>query len=179
MSAPRCDGPAPSLLLMGCSRRKTPGLAEGRAWDLYDGRLFQVLKKALRAHPGWDAEVAVLIVSARYGVIPAGRVIATYDQRLAGAPGEARGARFAGSLRRAIGGRRFRAVHVNLGRAYLSALPDLAAVFAPAAVDYSAGGIGVRNARTRRWVLEQLGDAAGRDQRWNGSATVEPSRISK
>src|SRR6185437_2373389 len=47
--------------------------------------------------------------------------------------------RFSRQLREEVKGRRFRAVHVNLGRLYLSALPDLDALFAPMAVDRAAG----------------------------------------
>ncbi len=54
------DEPPPALLLIGCSQRKAVGLRRGRAWDLYDGPLFQVLKKALRGREGWEAEVTVL-----------------------------------------------------------------------------------------------------------------------
>jgi hypothetical protein len=155
----RDDGtrpPALLLLLLGCSRRKAAGLRRGRAWDLYDGPTFQVLKKALRDRPGWEDEIMVLIVSAKYGVIRSDRVVATYDERLTPASARLRGDRFARQLRSEVHGRRLRAVHVNLGRAYLAALPDLDALFDPAPVDRATGGIGVRNAQTRRWVLEQL-----------------------
>ena len=49
----------PALLLIGCSRRKAVGLRRGRAWDLYDGPLFQVLKKSLRGRDDWEADVSV------------------------------------------------------------------------------------------------------------------------
>jgi hypothetical protein len=154
--------PPPVLLLIGCSRRKAAGVGRGRAWDVYDGPLFQVLKKALRDRDGWEETLEVLIVSAKHGVIRADRVIATYDERLTAASARLRAGRFAGQLRTAIGGRRYRAVHVNLGRDYLGALPDLDALFAPAPVDFASGGIGVRNSQTRRWVLGQWPE----DQRW-------------
>ncbi len=150
----------PALLLIGCSRRKAPGLARARAWDLYDGRLFQVLKKVLRDREGWERDVAVLIVSARYGVIRLGQVIETYDERLTGESVRRRRDRFTGQLQSAVAGRDFRAVRIDLGRPYRAALPDLDALFAPTPVDWASGGIGARNARTRRWVLDQLDDDA-------------------
>jgi hypothetical protein len=153
--------PTPTaLLLIGCSRRKTMGLRRGRAWDVYDGPLFQVLKKALRGRAGWDAVVSVLIVSAKHGVIRADRVIATYDERLTALAAREQAERFGRQLRMLIAGRRFRAVQVNLGRHYLEALPDLDRLFTQTPVDRASGGIGVRNAQTRRWLLEQL-DAEG------------------
>lgn len=150
----------PALLLIGCSRRKASGVRRGRAWDLYDGPLFQVLKKALRDRSGWEDEVLVLIVSAKHGVLRADRVIATYDEELTEASARRRAGRFARQLRTAIAGRRFRAVHVNLGRAYVAALPDLDELFASTVIDRASGGIGTRNARTRHWVLEQLSGGA-------------------
>jgi hypothetical protein len=153
----RLDVPSPSsLLLVGCSRRKSAGMRRGRAWDLYDGPSFQVLKKALNSRVGWEHELAVLIVSAKYGVVRADRVIASYDEQLTPATVLARGDRFARQLRAAIAGYRFQSIHVNLGRLYLAALPDLDALFAPAPVDRASGGIGVRNSRMRRWVLDRL-----------------------
>src|SRR4051794_31078051 len=106
----------PALLLMGCSRRKARDLRRGRAWDIYDGATFQVLKKALRDREGWRDEVTVLIVSARHGVIRADRTIATYDERLTALSVRRNAERFARQLRAAVAGRRFRAVHVSLGR---------------------------------------------------------------
>lgn len=171
----RQTGP-PALLLVGCSARKTPAMARGRAWNLYDGRVFQVLKKALRDRPDWGRELFVVIVSARYGVIEADRVIEAYDERLTANEAVVRRALFSEQLRAIVFGREFRSVRVDLGRAYRSALPDLDALFAPTPVEWASGGIGARNARTRRWALEQLGDG---DQRWNSRTSVEPSRASK
>jgi hypothetical protein len=128
----------------------------GRAWDLYDGQLFRVLKKAFRRHPGWREHLEVLIVSARYGVVRPGRVIETYDERLTGALLKERGDFWARSLRRAVLGKSFRAVHVNLGHSYLTALPPLADLFPGLPLDYARGGIGRRNSATLRWVIGQV-----------------------
>lgn len=149
----------PALLLMSCSRRKAKGLERGRAWDIYDGALFQVLKKVLRDREGWEAEISVLVVSARYGIVSADRMITTYEEQLSAQTARERAARFHRQLWTWIAGRRFRAVHVNLGRHYLLALPDLESLFSPLPVDRASGGIGVRNAQTRRWVQEQLGQS--------------------
>lgn len=151
-------GIGPALLVVGCSRRKSSRVTWGRAWDIYDGPLFQVLKKALRDRPGWEAEVAVLIVSARYGVIGPDRIIATYEERLSAEVARCRGDLWARHLRAAVAGRSFRAVHANLGRIYLGVLPDLGRLFGPVPLESATGNIGVRNAQTRRWLLSQLDD---------------------
>lgn len=146
----------PALLLIACSRRKRASLKRGRAWDLYDGRLFQVLKKALRDATWWQERVHVLIVSARQGVLRADAIIEPYDERLTPAVARQRGEVWAADLRREVAGQSYRAIHVNLGRDYLQALPELAEVFPGVQIDWATGGIGARNAQTRRWVLRQI-----------------------
>lgn len=146
----------PALLLMSCSRRKAKGLERGRAWDIYDGALFQVLKKALRDREGWEAQITILIVSAKHGVLHSDRIITTYDERLSPSSARQRASRFGRQLRTLIASRSFRAVHVNLGRDYLEALPVLDSLFSPAPMSRAYGGIGERNAQTRSWVLDQL-----------------------
>jgi hypothetical protein len=146
------------LLLIACSRRKAAGLRRGRAWDIYDGALYRVLKKLFRENPAAAESVEVLIVSAKYGVVRADQRITTYDERLTPTVARRRGGFWADRLRRAVAGRRFPAVHVNLGRDYLAVLPDLAALFPSTAIQRATGGIGQRCAATRRWILDQSAD---------------------
>lgn len=149
-------GRRPALLVIACSRRKALGVRRARAWDLYDGRVFQVLKKALRGAPEWQQRIDVLIVSARHGILRPNRVITTYDERITPALVREQGARWARELREAVAGCCYRAVHINLGRHYCRALPDLRGLFPKARIGWAVGGIGTRNAQTRCWVLRQL-----------------------
>ena len=146
----------PSLLLMACSQRKTPGMARGRAWDVYDGQLFRILKNLFRERADWKPSLRILIISARHGVLEPDQVIATYDERLTPVLARARGDLWKCPLRRQVTARCYRAVHVNLGKIYLSVLPDLESLAPGTPIDRAKGGIGVRNSQTRRWVLEQL-----------------------
>lgn len=150
----------PALLVLGCSLRKDPRLARGRAWDVYDGRTYQVLKKLLRGRPGWGSSISVLIVSARYGVLGPDDEIEPYEDRLTAAVSARRATEWAHRLRERLEGRRFRAAHANLGRHYRAAVPGLADLLAPTPIDWAGGGIGRRNAQTRRWVASQLGIVA-------------------
>jgi len=150
------DRERPALLLIGCSRKKSPHLQRGPAWDLYDGPLFQVLKKALRGRPEWEATITVRIVSARYGLIEPQQVISTYNERLTSKVAQLHGDLWARQLREVVLNHSFRAVHVNLGRDYLSVLPNLDTLFGATPLDRATGGIGVRNAQSRRWLLTQL-----------------------
>jgi hypothetical protein len=68
------------LLLLSCSQRKldTPGRIA--ALRRYDGPAFRVLRKYLLSRR--DPCLKVLIVSAKYGLIPAEKRISDYDLRL-------------------------------------------------------------------------------------------------
>lgn len=148
---------ATALLVMACSKRKAPGLLRGCAWDIYDGRLYQVLKKALQDYPDWQEHVDVLIVSARYGILRPEQEIETYDEPMTEVRARERSGQWREDLRRAIAGRCYKAIHVNLGRLYLRALPNLDSFFPGVSIEWATrGGIGKRNAQTKRWLLRVL-----------------------
>ncbi len=149
-----------SLLVLACSARKSARVRRGPAWEVYDGRVYQVLKKLLRDHPSWRESLDILIVSARHGVIDSKRVVSIYDDRLTSARSADLARRSARQLRRNVAGRYYQAAHANLGRIYREAVPDLSAILAPAPIDWASGGIGARNAQTRGWVADCL-EAAG------------------
>ncbi|HEX4590453.1 MAG TPA: hypothetical protein VH120_11020, partial [Gemmataceae bacterium] len=96
--------PCRPLLLIACSQRKTTGLRRGRAWDIYDGALYRVLKKLFRDRPEAARSVEVLIVSAKYGVVRADQRITTYDERLTPPLARQRGDFWAEGLRQAVAG---------------------------------------------------------------------------
>lgn len=142
-----------SLLIIACSQRKAAGLAAGAAWDVYDGVVYRVLKKRLGPRDNWPAWLDVLIVSAKYGIIRPSRRIQPYDQTM---PVSGRQGRWAGALRRLVGGGDYRFVHVNLGRAYQRAICNVAGLFPKAEVTAASGGIGQRAAQTATWVIARL-----------------------
>ena len=76
--------PARRLLVIACSARKRKDAGLLPAVDRYDGPAFRVLRKFL-------ADAAdppdVLVLSARYGLIPSSRGVPDYDRRLT--PGDA------------------------------------------------------------------------------------------
>lgn len=153
------DGPR-SLLVLACSARKSAEVRRGPAWEVYDGRVYQVLKKLLRDRPAWEDVVEILIVSARHGVIDSQQTIGTYDERLTPDRSAVLSGRTAGQIRQLVAGRGYHDAHTNLGRAYRAAVPDLAAILSPLAIEWASGGIGARNAQTRAWVAARL-EAAG------------------
>jgi hypothetical protein len=71
------------LLILACSQRKNPASGILPAIDRYDGPAFRVLRKFLREVPG--KVPAVLILSAKYGLIDSAMGIPDYDCRMSGA----------------------------------------------------------------------------------------------
>jgi hypothetical protein len=151
-----------SLLIIACSKRKARGMRVATAWDLYDGVVYRMLKKRLGPRNNWPPWLDVLIVSARYGVIPPGKRICTYDQTM---PKNGEPERWAGKLHRMIARQAYDFVHVNLGRRYLTAVGNVAGLFPKAEVAFAAGGIGRRVAATAAWV----------SARFSTGQTVRPS----
>lgn len=65
-----------ALVIMACSASKLPHSA--RAVDLYQGVMFDVLRKYLPE----DSPPDVMIISAKYGLLMADDEVAPYDQRM-------------------------------------------------------------------------------------------------
>lgn len=141
------------LLIIACSEKKLPAKGQLPAIERYDGPAFRVLRKYLRemAPPA----LTVLILSARYGLIPSDRPIPDYDCRIS--PGSARKmrARVLETLRDALSGQRWNAVGICAGHDYRAALDGLSELLpAGARIDVLAGGLGPRLTALRNWLLE-------------------------
>lgn len=63
----------PQVLVVACSKAKKEQLAP--AIEMYDGPVFRSLRK-------WQPNIDVLVLSAKYGAIPAHQVIETYDLKM-------------------------------------------------------------------------------------------------
>ena len=59
-----------SCLLLACSKRKRTWVGSVPALDLYDGGAYRVVRK-LRRERGLPANLHILILSARYGLLGA------------------------------------------------------------------------------------------------------------
>ena len=142
--------PAHRLLVLACSARKRSGDELLPAVDRYDGPAFRVLRAYL-------ADAAdppdVVILSARYGLIPADHPIPAYDHRLT--PDDADALR--PSVIRALGDAlvvgTYAEVALCLGRDYRRAVARYEAVVpAGTAVSVIAGGQGTRLRNLRTWL---------------------------
>lgn len=57
-----------NLLIISCSQRKKKLRGKVKAWDLYDGVIFRMLKKTEREN-GLPKNLDILILSAKHGFI--------------------------------------------------------------------------------------------------------------
>ncbi len=117
--APPRAPPARRLLVLACSARKQKDAGLWPAIDRYDGPAFRVLRKAL-------ADTVdppdVLILSARYGLIPCDREIPGYDRRLTSGDADALRPGVLRALGDALAGGAYAEVGLCLGRDYRRAI---------------------------------------------------------
>jgi hypothetical protein len=144
----RSNRSAGHLLIIGCSDRKRAAKGKLPALDLYDGVNFRVLRTFLNER-GWPPGLCIKILSARYGLIDATDLIETYDQRLD--EDSARQLNRATLKKLARFGKPSSAF-VNLGTDYLPAIEGIDRLF-PGKVAYAEGGIGLKMARMKKWLL--------------------------
>jgi len=67
------------LLILSCSQRKRADLVWLPALERYDGPVFRMLRKFLRACPSKEFHPEVFILSAQFGFISANQLIPDYD----------------------------------------------------------------------------------------------------
>jgi hypothetical protein len=144
----RSNQPAGHLLLLACSDRKREVKGKLPALELYDGVNFRVLRTFLNER-GWPPGLCVKILSARYGLIDATNLIETYDQRLNKVSARQMNRATLKELAR-FG--KPSSVFVNLGTGYLPAVQGIDSLF-PGRVAYAEGGIGLKMARMKNWLL--------------------------
>lgn len=150
------------LLLLSCSKRKlhTPGFLP--TIERYDGNAFRVVRRAQRERraPG---DLAILILSAKYGLIGPECSIADYDLQMSADRALALRQEVGGRLDDVLGQLRPQAVFVNLGQLYWLAI-TMSIAFTQleqaGRVRYARGKPGERMAHLRDWLWERTGGLA-------------------
>jgi hypothetical protein len=156
------------LLILSCSQRKASGRGDLRAIDRYDGPAFRVLRRYLQAHP--DDPLAVLILSAKFGLIESQREIPWYDERLSPASAVKLRPQVAEAAARVFRSRPWQAIGICAGREYRSALEGAAELLPPGAqVHVLAGGLGKRLSALRDWLWQAGAEGrVGKPRRGHG-----------
>lgn len=144
------------LLITACSATKRPEPGLMPAIERYYGSTFRTIRAVLRTLPIAD-HPHILILSARYGLIAADRLIPNYDQRMDATGATAITADVRSTLRTHL--HRYgpyTETLLHLGAAYR---PALALALADAAIQrdlgtcqFTDGGIGRRLGQLKRWL---------------------------
>ncbi|MFN3385045.1 MAG: DUF6884 domain-containing protein [Candidatus Thermochlorobacter sp.] len=139
------------LLLLSCSERKHSGGGYLPARERYDGVSFRVLKKLEREH-AFPKDLDVLILSAKYGLIPAETLIGYYDQKMTRKRATVLAPSVSEKLDSVLRQKKYSEIFINLGKHYLVAL-QLSHELPKHYVRYAAGGIGSRMKQMKQWIL--------------------------
>lgn len=141
------------LLIVACGATKRPDAGLLPAIERYDGPPYKTLRRALAEQPE-GRRPAVLILSAKFGLIRSAEPIPSYDLRMTASRAAHLRSEVRGTLRTLLeetGG--FAATMINLGADYLPGLAlDGWACERLGALTYAHGGIGERMAQMRQWV---------------------------
>lgn len=141
------------LVLVGRSRRNaaTPGLLP--AIERYDGPVFRLLRRFLRAS---DRPISIHILSAAYGLIPADHPIPWYDCQMTTERATALRPAVRESLRAVVNGDSYTESFICMGSTYRQALPDIATCIpATAPVEIAHGTIGRQLGMLHDWLYGQ------------------------
>lgn len=143
----------PRLLILSCSKRKRSAAGLQPALDRYDGPVFRVMKKFIRAHPFEAQAVDVYVLSAKFGLIPEDHPIAYYDRRMTLQRVKRLNQRVLTELKRILIKRRYIELFISVGKDYLQALDG----FEPLIPDNlkvitSTGSMGRKQSELRNWL---------------------------
>lgn len=132
------------LLVLACSQQKVDVLSRIPALRRHDGPAFRVLRKYLLSRR--DPYLKVLILSAKYGLIPAEKCISNYDRRL----DAKRAALFRSTVTRGLGRElaqfRPKSTLLCMSKLYLTCLSDLRGM------EIAAPGQGRKLAHLKAWL---------------------------
>jgi len=141
-----------NLLIVSCSQRKRKLKGKVKAWDLYDGVIFRMLKKIEREN-GLPKNLDILILSAKYGFIRPSDLIKYYDYRLKKKDIESKRKSFVSSLRQKTKDNKIATVFVCLGKDYRKSIEGFEILFSnKAKFSFANGGIGKKMSQVKNWL---------------------------
>src|SRR5436305_10158496 len=142
------------LLIVACSARKIAAARPIRAWELYDGVAYRLVKR-LQRDGNFPADVDTLVLSAKHGLISPSARITAYDQRMNSVIATAQAMRNARILRRYLQGGRYGSIYLFMGRSYRQALLPFTAWCGELVIEGCAGRIGMQLRRLKLWLLAE------------------------
>jgi hypothetical protein len=142
------------LLVIACSERKAPAAGLLPAIDRYDGPAFRVLRKFLREHE--SLAPTILVLSAKYGLIPADREIPFYDCRISRDTAYALRPLVVEVAGASLHAKEWRSVGICAGKDYQIALDGIFGLIPPGVrVTLLRGGQGARLSALHKWLRER------------------------
>ena len=142
------ESAAGHLLILGCSDNKIENFSQAPALEVYDGPNYRVLRKFLREN-GWPPGLMIKIISAKYEIIDATKLIEPYDKRLDKATAEKMRPKVIQSLKE-VG--LPTSVFINLGKDYRPAISCITTLFGSDKIIDPAGGSGKKQQAMKKWL---------------------------
>jgi hypothetical protein len=140
------------LLVVSCSSRKHRVTNPSKAWDLYDGVAYRLMKKAQREGQ-FARDIDILILSAKHGLISPSRCIRWYDQQMDSARSSELVRQVTSRLKKALSATQYSEVLLWVGKDYLTSLTPLNAWEQPGLIIHIAHGrIGERLRQLKKWI---------------------------
>jgi hypothetical protein len=140
-------------LVLACSQRKLADAGLLPAIQRYNGPAFQVLRKYLREN---DEQIAIFILSAKYGLIRSTKRIPDYDVRLSKESAKTMQPKVLRAARDTIGAEHWDSVGICAGKDYRTLLDSVVGELDGVQIDFIKGGQGPRLRALRDWLLKTI-----------------------
>lgn len=147
------------LLILACSQRKRPDTELLPAIERYDGGSYRVLRKA--QHEGYlSANLDILILSAKYGLIAASTPITDYQMRMTLQQAKAIREQTMEAFKAYTSSKNYQEFYIDLGQDYLPAIEGISKIISESPVMYAQGRIGQRQAQLKGWLIKRYLDSS-------------------
>lgn len=149
------NNPAPSLLIIGCSKRKRQDDGLLSAINRYDGPLFRVLRKFSRVRSRHRRHIDIYVLSAEFGLIPADQPIPNYDRKMTAKRSLELAPIVQRELVKLIQVKSYQELYLGVGQTYLHCLfGDEYDPRKAMKVTVAEGAIGRRTSHLKKWLYE-------------------------
>ncbi len=140
------------LLIVSCSARKKKAPSPLRAWDLYDGVAYRLLKRSIRDGL-FRTDIDIIILSALHGVLTPDSAIEWYDLKMTPEIASRQADTNTRTLSAMLRGRHYTEVFLAGGKTYAAAV-EPRDVWLPEGAKFvrARGGIGMMLSQLKIWV---------------------------
>ena len=150
------------LLIISCSQRKVSTPEPLPALERYDGPTYRTLRKS-RDEGRIPEKLDVLIISAKYGLLPCQQPADTYNQKMTLKRADELRPEIQSRLKSFIQTKRggYDQVFINLGKVYMQTLEGFH--WGLVSTMEASGGIGQKTSQMKAW-LERIADNNGKEK---------------